>query len=488
MPSSYAGDGPSARRCCCCPRRAASLDGSGDHLELAAMEAAVRLPEESSVDLFTTARPVDALDQSSESAKHQLLADDDRRQAGAEADVAATADVSADALAEDSGDDEFLSFHDAMSDARSSIASGDSAAENELYRDESRRLSATGEFALTAGMKTVAAEAAVCGVADVEAEVQALLSDVAAAVEDFSVDPFWRHSSHHFGLRCLRARDFDRQAALRLLLRFAQFRKRVGWPYSVRLSGDGGQEVLQALLSGVHWLLPSPDADGRAVVVLRPGLIKGPVEPYHRMGCFLMQWATGLVPARSDPAPGSRARHLPSADMYITMVVDLSGIGPRLAARFGPADMERGIRMWQDSFPLKLRAIYLVNAGRLIGGLIGLAKTFIAAKLRDRISTFSVSRATGPGSLLDLRTKLGGREADIPREWGGSLEYSASDDGASTTTGWAAAVYAELELARHACSRQKVSPSKEGRGAYEWWDDWVDRGDDASLGMKRASK
>lgn len=183
------------------------------------------------------------------------------------------------------------------------------------------------------------------------------------------------------------------------------------------------------------------------------------------MGCFMMQWATGLWPT---PTNELQSRHAQCLDQAITFVVDLAGVGPSMAARFGPRDMERGIRMWQDCFPVKLRAIYVLNAWAPIRGVVGMAKVLLSKKLGERLVQFS-SKESGPCGLADLRARLGGRIEGLPREWGGQLDYAASDGAtAPGVTGWAAVVAGELR-------RAKVARTRDPRGAepLSWWEDWV---------------
>jgi len=354
-------------------------------------------------------------------------------------------------------------FHDALSCADDS---------GDVYDDPCMVMGSMGD---------AGAEIVTQGVRKMEAQIQELFVKAVSSVEGLATEPFWQRSGHHFLRRCLRARDFDHNAALQLLQRFVRFRQRQKWPLTVSLKdGDDGADVLRALFSGVHWILPRKDSDGRSVVVLRPGQIEGPVEPFHRMGVFVMQWATGLVPQEDDAHT-----YLSGADMFVTMIVDLTGCGVGIVTRFGKSDIERGIRMWQDCFPLKLRAIYLVNAGRVICGALEFAKKLLEPKLRGRIESFDARHVSGPNSLADLRARLGGCAMSIPREWGGYLDFSSSDahanhHGDGNAGGWASVVNAQLERARLARATWKahsVPCACTGHGsqplAYKWWEDWV---------------
>lgn len=308
-------------------------------------------------------------------------------------------------------------------------------------------------------------------------EIDKLLKEVVRDVPELARSSFWVRAGRPFATACLRSRDFDKTLALRLIRRFDGFRRRAGWPYAMQLHAS--PEVLRALCSGVHWVLPRPDLEGRTLVVFRPRLLeKIHVEIAQRMGCFVLEWATGFIPT---PVHERASRHLPHAGQSVAFIVDLAGVGADVLFRFGMSDLRRGFTMWQDRFPVKLRVVYLLDAGAASRIVLGLCQTFMPEKLRQRVFSFNSGAASGPGSFADLRARLGGRLDGVPAEWGGRLDYSASDGAeAPGDCGWAAVVRRELAAARDAAAAAQSPggrPAGDEPGAthrpYMWYEAWV---------------
>jgi len=256
----------------------------------------------------------------------------------------------------------------------------------------------------------------------------------------------------------LRARDFDPDQAVALLRTFLQFRKYYHWQTHVRTSDDG---ILRALYSQAHWILPRKDIYGRTVIVMHPARFDTSIasmDVFLRMGAFIMQWATGLT--RSCPEGEGR-------DLYCTFIVDFSGVTMRTVTAFGPSTVAKGVQLWQNCYPVKLRGIYLLNTGRVMSGAVACAKSLMAPKLRDRIETFSQAITSGPGSQQDLIGRLGGDLAYIPTEWGGELDYTGGS--------WSQKLDDIMERAEE--DARSDNPSHEDAGSDksgdQWWQDWT---------------
>merc|ERR1711904_768201 len=53
--------------------------------------------------------------------------------------------------------------------------------------------------------------------------------------------------------------------------------------------------------------------------------------------------------------------------------------------RFSLTDVKRGIGMWQQAFPIKLRKIFVANCGRLLSPMVKATRALLAPKLRERV-------------------------------------------------------------------------------------------------------
>ena len=234
---------------------------------------------------------------------------------------------------------------------------------------------------------------------------------------------FQSRSGELFLAAALRSRDFVVNDAFKLVARFVDFRLKYGWGYRVNTDDDDGK-MFEALASGVHWILPKPDAEGRSVVVLRPCKIQArggklDVNDYQKMAAIVMQQATGLFDKDASDSESWR-------DLFITLIVDLSEVGLSCVSQFGVSDVERGIKMWQNCFPVKLRKIYLVNSGIVVGGVVKLAKRFLEKKISDRITVLKTHGFRNhEGERKALHDALGGNAEFIPKLWGGTLDDDA---------------------------------------------------------------
>merc|ERR1711865_736564 len=73
-------------------------------------------------------------------------------------------------------------------------------------------------------------------------------------------------------------------------------------------------------------------------------------------------------------------------DMLVTLLVDLTDVGMSTVRKFGASDIKRGINMWADRFPVKLRQIIFINAGAVVmGAYNNLIKPFLPEKFQKRL-------------------------------------------------------------------------------------------------------
>ena len=367
---------------------------------------------------------------------------------------------------------------------------------------------------------------------DVHTRLQEVRDDCADTLAKLAqADEFWSLASstqEDFLVRCLRTHQFDVATAVKVVTNLFDFRTEHYWPYHVRLHDDNfqrwkafraehiekdsrnqtesvcdgassssssspaitgitGHQLRDALVSGVHWILPKRDKFDRVVIVLRPHKLNFrllPLEAYQLMGSFCTQWSTGIT-----TSPG--VDNIPSADLYVSMIIDLSYMGIGNLTGFGLTDIERGIRMWQGTFPLKLRAIYVINGGKILDGVINIALSFLTQKMKDRIVTFNTSDEESKRDFFD---RLGGDLESIPRSWGGNLDYedAEADEKSSAagsqrsnedqnegevTSGW-------RKVVEEAIAAAELARDENGDGDISWWQDWVPSKCDSDASVK----
>uniref|UniRef100_A0A7S1E7J6 CRAL-TRIO domain-containing protein n=2 Tax=Hemiselmis andersenii TaxID=464988 RepID=A0A7S1E7J6_HEMAN len=201
-----------------------------------------------------------------------------------------------------------------------------------------------------------------------------------------------------FLITCLRVWQYSVHDAARVAANFARFRTRQGWPY--RLSASSLQ---RELLSEVHWLLPGEDRAGRGVIVYNAHKIREAVSAgatvcgLQQMGALLLEVALGR--------PGVPERG-------VVAVVDARGVGLDILGRFSVTDMGRGVAMWKDSFPCKIKKIHVIGLPWPLQATCSLILGLLSAKLRGRVSV-----ETGTTRLAE---EVG--SGNLPKELGGELE------------------------------------------------------------------
>jgi len=198
-------------------------------------------------------------------------------------------------------------------------------------------------------------------------------------------------------LACLRVNHMEEAQAAKVACRFASFREEQGWAKQLCAS-----EVSTALCTGHHWLLPGRDLAGRSIVVQRIATLDPcvcPVTEYQKMGCYLMQ---KVIDSKTAQREG------------VTLVYDLRGVSIGVLTAMGPTDARRGVAMWQEAFPCKLRRIFVISPGYFSSIFIDMVKSFVSEKIRQRITILS------PDDLSPIHDEI---PLDaLPREFGGNLD------------------------------------------------------------------
>lgn len=173
-----------------------------------------------------------------------------------------------------------------------------------------------------------------------------------------------------FLLQCLRSRSGVYDEALMVARNFLAFRRGAGWPLRLTARDVSGGP----LESGAHWILPGKDKEGRGLFVFNVGRIDtrlGSLERYQQMGAYLVERLT-----REEEVQRTG----------LVMVVNMAHVPLGLyRSLISLTDAKRGVRMWQDAFPSKLKRIYVVGGSRWLLQAVRLVVAMLGKKLRKRV-------------------------------------------------------------------------------------------------------
>lgn len=196
--------------------------------------------------------------------------------------------------------------------------------------------------------------------------------------------------------QALRVSYLDQERAALILRNLVRFRREQGWPLRIE-----ARSCEVALRTRVHYILPEPDIHGRAVLVFNAGLVNTsvcPVKEFHRMASFVMEQLT------ADPAVQHRG---------IAILLNLEGAHVGMAASFSWADIKRGISMYRDCFPCKVKLLAIVNASAIQRRLLALALALVHPRVRARVEVAASLAELHKGSMPARM---------LPAEFGGPLD------------------------------------------------------------------
>ncbi|KAG8513286.1 Alpha-tocopherol transfer protein-like [Galemys pyrenaicus] len=260
-----------------------------------------------------------------------------------------------------------------------------------------------------------------------------------------------------FLLRFLRARKFDYDRALRLLLNYHGCRR--AWP---EVFDDLRPSALKGVLeSGFLAVLPHTDPRGCHILCIRPG--NGQVQSKAERLAAPENCSRSLgTKARSQVRPQQDPRQLPPASaavcrasrlssfsavqvpgsrwapssypiteniraIYLTLekliqaeetqvngiviLADYKGVSLSKASHFGPFIAKKVIGILQDSFPIRIKAVHVVNEPRIFKGIFAIIKPFLKEKIANRFFLHG-------SDLNSLHTNL--PRSILPKEYGGT--------------------------------------------------------------------
>ncbi|XP_053308869.1 alpha-tocopherol transfer protein-like [Spea bombifrons] len=171
-----------------------------------------------------------------------------------------------------------------------------------------------------------------------------------------------------FLLRFLRARKFDYDRALQLLVNYYSCRK--SWPEVFNdLRPSAVKPVLDA---GFLTVLPQTDREGRRIVCVRPGQWNPRDYPITENIRAMYLSLEKLIESEETQVNG------------IVILADYNQVGLSQASHFGPFIAKKVIGILQDGFPIRIKAVNVINEPRIFKGIFAILKPFLKEKIVKR--------------------------------------------------------------------------------------------------------
>ncbi|XP_076601416.1 alpha-tocopherol transfer protein [Chaetodon auriga] len=215
-----------------------------------------------------------------------------------------------------------------------------------------------------------------------------------------------RTFSHGFLLRFLRARDFDVELSLKLLLNYQQWRKESP-EISTCLSPSS---VLGLLNTSYHAVLPQRDHTGSRVLIYRIG--QWNPKDWSAFQVFRVSLMTSEIISMETE---TQRRGLKA-------IFDLQGWSLGHALQINPSLARKISSVLSDSFPLKVRGIHLVNEPMFFRPVFAMIRPFLPDKIKQRIHMHGADFQDTLSDFFSLPV--------LPPEYGGEgpdIEESCQD-------------------------------------------------------------
>ncbi|XP_044074591.1 alpha-tocopherol transfer protein [Siniperca chuatsi] len=178
-----------------------------------------------------------------------------------------------------------------------------------------------------------------------------------------------RTFSDGFLIRFLRARDFDVELSLKLLLNYQRWR-RESPEISTCLSS---RSVLGLLNTSYHAVLPQRDHTGSRVLIYRIG--QWNPKDWSAFQVFRVSLMTSEIISTETE---TQRRGLKA-------IFDLQGWSLGHALQINPSLARKISSILSDSFPLKVRGIHLVNEPMFFRPVFAMIRPFLSDKIKQRI-------------------------------------------------------------------------------------------------------
>ncbi|XP_071347397.1 alpha-tocopherol transfer protein isoform X1 [Trachinotus anak] len=204
-----------------------------------------------------------------------------------------------------------------------------------------------------------------------------------------------RTLSDGFLLKFLRARDFDVDLSLKLLLNYQRWRQE-----SPEISGClSPLSVLGLLSTSYHGVLPQRDHTGSRVLVYRIG--QWNPKDWSAFQVFSISLMTSEIISMEAQ---TQRRGLKA-------IFDLQGWSLGHAWQINPSLARKISSVLSDSFPLKVRGIHLVNEPMFFRPVFAMIRPFLPEKIKQRIHMHGVDYHDTLGDFFS--------SAILPPEYGG---------------------------------------------------------------------
>nr|XP_048296930.1 alpha-tocopherol transfer protein-like [Myodes glareolus]XP_048296931.1 alpha-tocopherol transfer protein-like [Myodes glareolus] len=198
-----------------------------------------------------------------------------------------------------------------------------------------------------------------------------------------------------FLLRFLRARKFDYDRALQLLVNYHGCRR--NWPEV--FSNLRPSALKDVLNSGFLTVLPHTDPRGCHVLCIRPDRWIPSNYPITENIRAIYLTLEKLIQSEETQVNG------------IVILADYKGVSLSKASHFGPFIAKKVIGILQDGFPIRIKAVHIVNEPRIFKGIFAIIKPFLKEKIANRFFLHG-------SDLNSLHTSL--PRNILPREYGGT--------------------------------------------------------------------
>ncbi|XP_068604881.1 alpha-tocopherol transfer protein [Brachionichthys hirsutus] len=175
--------------------------------------------------------------------------------------------------------------------------------------------------------------------------------------------------SHGFLLRFLRARDFDLDLSLKLLLNYQRWR-RESPDISTSMCPSS---VLGLLNNSYHAILPRRDHAGSRVLIYRIG--QWIPKDWSAIQVFKVSLMTSEI----------ISREVETQRWGLKVIFDLQGWTLGHALQINPSLARKMSSVLSDSFPLKVRGIHLVNEPMFFRPVFAMIRPFLSDKIKQRV-------------------------------------------------------------------------------------------------------
>uniref|UniRef100_A0A7N6ANP8 Alpha-tocopherol transfer protein n=1 Tax=Anabas testudineus TaxID=64144 RepID=A0A7N6ANP8_ANATE len=178
-----------------------------------------------------------------------------------------------------------------------------------------------------------------------------------------------RSFSDGFLLKFLRARDFDVELSLKLLVNYQQWRKE-----SPEISGClSPSSVLGLLNTTYHAVLPQRDHTGSRVLIYRIG--QWNPKDWSAFQVFRVSLMTSEI----------ISTEIETQRRGVKAIFDLQGWTLGHALQINPSLARKISSVLSDSFPTKVRGIHLVNEPMFFRPVFAMIRPFLPDKIKQRI-------------------------------------------------------------------------------------------------------